>query len=336
MERRVICVVTNLRIQVAGENSLFSEGIGDEYKVEREMEKKIKILRTDNGGEYVSGDFKKFLESEGIQRHLTVEYTPQQNGVAERANRTLVEMARCMLMSSNLPESLWGEAINTAAYLRNRSPTKLLQCTPYEAWCGNKPSVHHLRIFGSKAIVLNKRPGKSKFAAKSYECFIVGYSPESKAYRLYDPATRQIIKSRDLKFLEDTYTANIGNDVNDYTIIESMMPEEANVTRKPTDIKILDENDDYDVVFDDAVGEVDDGASYVSDSSVANDDEVDGAADGAIGGAKDGADNKVDNAIQKTTPARRWDFRPRKKFNSLSVSNPSTVDEAMSRGDADL
>lgn len=76
---------------------------------ERETGKRIKVLRTDNGGEYLSADFSNFLEREGIRHQLTVQYTPQQNGVAERANRTIVEMARCMLIDSNLSESLWGK-----------------------------------------------------------------------------------------------------------------------------------------------------------------------------------------------------------------------------------
>ena len=93
----------------------------------------IKKLTTDNGKEYVSNQFAEFFRKEGIRRELSVEYTPQQNGVAERANRSLTEMARCMLLDAKLPKYLWAEAINTAAYIRNRCPTKLLlNKTPYE------------------------------------------------------------------------------------------------------------------------------------------------------------------------------------------------------------
>lgn len=197
-------------------------------QVECETSKKIKVLRTDNGSEYVNGDFDKFLKLYGIQRQLTVQYTPQQNGVAERANRTVVEMARCMLMDSELPESLWGEAVNTAVYLRNRSPTKILEYkTPYEVWCGNKPAVDHFKVFGCKAIMLDKRPGKSKFNAKGISSFMVGYSSESKAYRLYEPKTKKIHKCRDVKFLENI-DKNISKNSNDCTILDLEEPDVIN------------------------------------------------------------------------------------------------------------
>lgn len=162
-------------------------------KVELETGKRIKILRTDNGGEYLSSNFSNFLKSAGIKRQLTAPYTPQQNGVAERANRTVVEMARCMLLDASLPEFLWGEAVNTAVYLRNRSPTKALKNqTPLQAWSNIKPNVSHLRMFGCKAIMLEKRPYSGKFGAKGFQCVLVGYSSESKAYRLYDSTARKI------------------------------------------------------------------------------------------------------------------------------------------------
>ena len=90
-------------------------------KVESGTGQRIKKLRTDNEKEYLSNDFNKLLKEDGVSRQLTVEYTPQQNGVAERANRTLVEMARCIMLEADLPESLWAEAVNTATFLRNRS-----------------------------------------------------------------------------------------------------------------------------------------------------------------------------------------------------------------------
>lgn len=104
-------------------------------RVENQTGQRIKKLRTDNGREYLSKDFDNFLKEEGIQRQLSVEYTPQQNGVAERANRTLVEMARCLMLQVNLPDSLWAEAVNTGTYLRNRCATKCLdRITPFEVW----------------------------------------------------------------------------------------------------------------------------------------------------------------------------------------------------------
>jgi len=98
-------------------------------RVEKETGHHIKKLRTDNAGEYKSREFTNFLREEGISRQLSVEYTPQQNGVAERANRTLVEMSRCLLLQANLLKSLWGEMINTSTFIRNRCPSRNLNDT---------------------------------------------------------------------------------------------------------------------------------------------------------------------------------------------------------------
>lgn len=141
----------------------------------------------------------------GIQRQLTVPYTPQQNGVAERANRTLVEMARCMLVHSKLDESFWAEALATAVYLRNMAATKtLVNKTPYEEYTGKKPTAKHLKTFGSLAITLDKTQSK-KFQPKGRELIMVGYSNTSKAYRLMDPVTHKVIISRDVVFMENTF-----------------------------------------------------------------------------------------------------------------------------------
>jgi len=125
-------------------------------RIRRESGHNIKILRTNNAKEYTSTEFNKLLESEGIKHELTV-HTPQQNGVADRANRTLVEMARCMLLQSKLPNSLWAEAINTANFIRNRCPTKALNNeTPFEMWNDRKSYVGFMRTFGCKTVTLIK------------------------------------------------------------------------------------------------------------------------------------------------------------------------------------
>ena len=121
---------------------------------ERFTGQKLKAIRTDNGGEFTSTEFEAHLRAEGVKHELTIPKNPEQNGVAERMNRTLVETVRSMLSCANLPHKFWGEALSTAAYLRNRSPTKVVKgMTPYEAWTGEKPKVDHLRIFGCQAFV---------------------------------------------------------------------------------------------------------------------------------------------------------------------------------------
>lgn len=164
--------------------------------------RKIKFLQSDNGSEYCNKNFDEFLSQCGIKRRLTVPHTPQQNGIAERKNRTLLETARCMLLQSKLAPSFWGEAVLTANYIRNRCPSRALQNqSAFKLWTGKHPSVKHLRIFGSLAFALDKDPQKDKFDTRSKECIFLGYSTESKAYRLWSIEEQKVIVSRDVKFL---------------------------------------------------------------------------------------------------------------------------------------
>jgi transposase InsO family protein len=171
--------------------------------VENQCGKKIKCLRNDNGGEYTSHLFTKFLKDNGIRHQKTVPYTPQQNGVAERANRTIVEKARCMLYGAELHRELWAEAVSTAVYLKNISPTRALSDkTPFEAWTGTKPSIEHLKAFGCKAHAHIPSNQRSKFDSKSVELIFVGYPPDSKGYKLLNPSTKSVKIYRDVVFDE--------------------------------------------------------------------------------------------------------------------------------------
>ncbi|KAK2370871.1 putative mitochondrial protein [Trifolium repens] len=166
--------------------------------VERQCGNHLKILRTDGGGEYNSNDFKLFCEEKGIIHEVTAPYTPQHNGLAERRNRTLLNMARCMLKSKELPKKLWGEAVNTAAYVLNRCPTKRLKdSTPEELWTGHKPSVKHLRIFGSLCFRHIPDEKRKKLDDKSEQLILVGYDATG-AYKMYNPKNQKIIISRDV------------------------------------------------------------------------------------------------------------------------------------------
>ena len=119
-----------------------------EYKAETEKQLgvHIKQLRSNRGGEYLSGEFKFYLTQEGIVSQLSAPGTPQQNGVAERRNRTLLDMVRSMLSYSSLPISFWGYALQIATYLLNLIPSKSVSKTPTELWNGRKPSLNHIRI----------------------------------------------------------------------------------------------------------------------------------------------------------------------------------------------
>jgi hypothetical protein len=170
---------------------------------EKQTGKRIKILRSDNGGEYTSAAFDRYLKDRGIQHQKTVPYTPEQNGVAERANRTIVERARCMILEQDMDKEFWAEAISTSTYLKNRSPTRALSNqTPEEAWSGKKPTLAYLRPFGCKAYAHVPIQKRSKLDTKTVECIMMGYSTESKAYRVFDPIRRTILITRDVVFDE--------------------------------------------------------------------------------------------------------------------------------------
>lgn len=172
--------------------------------VEVEKEKKLKAFRTDRGGEFTSTAFKDMCEAEGVKRFLTAPYSPQQNGVVERRNQTILEMVRSMMKSKKMPGKYWGEAVQTAVYILNRAPTKSVEgMTPYEAWHGRVPKVHHLRVFGCLAHIKDVTPHLPKLADRSKQAVLLGYEEGSKAYRLYDPSKKKIIVSRDVIFEEE-------------------------------------------------------------------------------------------------------------------------------------
>lgn len=165
--------------------------------------RKIKALQSDNGKEYCNKEFDQCLEQNGIARRLSTPHTPQQNGVAERKNRMLIEMARCIMRQTNVPPVFWAEAVNTACYVRNRCTTTALNGQlPYKLWKGKTLTVTYFQIFGSEAFVLNKNPQKGKLDSRSEEGIFMGYSNESKAYRVWLPKSRKL--SRDVKFINES------------------------------------------------------------------------------------------------------------------------------------
>ncbi|KAK2979848.1 hypothetical protein RJ640_000735 [Escallonia rubra] len=155
--------------------------------VEKHSGYKIKAMRSDRGGEFISKEFKAFCEENGIRRPLTIPYSPQQNGVVERKNRSIVNMTRSMLKSKNLPNEFWAETVDCAVYSSNRCPTRSVwNQTPQEAWTGYKPSVSHLKVFGSIAYVHVPDQQRKKLDDKSEKFIFIGYSQESKGHKLYN------------------------------------------------------------------------------------------------------------------------------------------------------
>lgn len=173
-------------------------------RVENETEKSIKTLRTDRGGEYCSKEFESFCVENGIRRELTAAFTPQQNGVSERKNRTVLNVVRSLLTKGNVPKTFWPEAVNWAVHVLNRSPTFAVRnMTPEEAFNGRKPSVDHFRVFGCIAYAHVPDEKRKKLDDKSEKCIFMGVSENSKAYKLFNPLTNKIVISRDVVFDEE-------------------------------------------------------------------------------------------------------------------------------------
>jgi len=172
-------------------------------EAENSLGHKVKTVRSDRGGEFLAGAFREICEQAGIKRQFTAPYSPQQNGVVERRNRTVMEMSRALLKSMRVPGRLWGEAVRHSVHLLNRLPTKAMGYrTPFEAWSGRRPQLGHLKVFGCTAHVRTASPHLKKLDDRSNPMVYLGVEDGSKAHRLFNPQTKRIIVSRDVVFEE--------------------------------------------------------------------------------------------------------------------------------------
>lgn len=179
-----------------------------QYKAwaENKLQAKIGILRDDKGGEYSSTEFDQFLRDNGTERERTIKDTPQQNGIAERLNRTIDEGITSMLSQSRLPRSLWADAARTLIYIHNRSPSNTRGFkTPYELWSGNPPSVSHLRAWGCLAYVHIQKSDRPVLSPHAKPYIFIGYSTEQKGYIFYDSTTSRVTVSDSAAFFEDKF-----------------------------------------------------------------------------------------------------------------------------------
>ncbi|GJX49302.1 zinc finger, CCHC-type containing protein [Tanacetum coccineum] len=182
------------------------------YKQEVELQRQdlIKVLHTDRGGEYYDP---VYFQSIGIIHQTTAPYTPQQNGVVERKNRTLKEMVNSMLSCSGLSEGFWGEAMLTACYILNRTPNKNSKQTPYEIWTKKVSNLIYLRVWGCRAVVRLTEPKMRILGEKGIDCIFIGYAEHSKCYRFYViesndyVSVNSIIESRYAIFDEERFTS---------------------------------------------------------------------------------------------------------------------------------
>ena len=181
---------------------------------ETQTSTKMRALHSDRGGEYISSKVKEILNERGIEHHLTMPGSPQQNGKAERFNRTILDKAMSMLHTSGLSSGFWEYAISAAVHIYNRSPSRTLQWhTPLETWSnGHVPDVSYLRIFGCKGYMHVPADKRRKLDAKAIEVTFIGYEPGSKGYRLWDKHTRSVHLSRDVTFDESSFPSRSGDE----------------------------------------------------------------------------------------------------------------------------
>ncbi|KAJ9552400.1 hypothetical protein OSB04_016445 [Centaurea solstitialis] len=178
--------------------------------------RRVKKLRSYNGTEFCNAKLQSFLEDVGISHNFSAVRTPQQNGVVERKNRTLVEAARSMMAHSSVPQSFWAEAVSTACYTQNRTLiVKQTGKTAYEMVEQRKPNIDYFRVFGCKCYVLNDRDDLGMFEPKSDESIFIEYSHNSKAYRVFNKRTRTILESSNVDFSEtETYSVASPSNIN--------------------------------------------------------------------------------------------------------------------------
>lgn len=178
--------------------------------IERQFGVKPKVIQVDNAKELISKEVKGWLKEKGIELQTTAPYAHSSNGVAERFNRTLIELTRAMLIARGLPSFLWETAIEYAAYIRNMVLMRALEGkTPEEAWTKTKPNVSHLKEFGCDVWILTEGQNLSKLEPKSKKFIFVGYLDGPKAVKYYDPRLRQIRVSRNFIFAEPSKAVDI-------------------------------------------------------------------------------------------------------------------------------
>lgn len=311
--------------------------------VENQTGRKIKVFRTDNGTEYCSNEFTKFCKANGIQHQLTNAYTPQQNGVAERMNRSLVEKAKCMLFDADLPKSYWAEATNMAAYIINRSVCNSHDKTPDEIFYGKKVNVADLRIFGSPIMVHVPKEKRKKWDHKSNKLIFVGYDGDTKGYRCIDKATRKLTISRDVIFHENTTPTKrfaIEDDEDNATNVSegSVQVKEDDATNAPDCDQVRDDDDKEQAAEKPTIelnSETDESTEFMSGTS--NDESITEVAE------KDDPDYEPDETIKEvghpnvTTRSKGRNFLNPFSFTNYFafITEPTTVNEALNAKDSE-
>ncbi|KAI3516445.1 hypothetical protein L1887_15360 [Cichorium endivia] len=216
--------------------------------IQVQFEKKIKRMRCDNGGEFTSNEMQDFYTKEGIVLETTCPHTPQQNGVVERKHRHLLETARALRFEANLPIRFWGECVLAATHLINRLPSDVIENkTPYEILYDQTPDYNHLKVFGCLAYYRSTETKGDKFEVRGRPGVFLGYPPNTKGYKIYDPQHNKIIVSRDVKFVEDVFPfSKVDNleEENDIFVIPTEWEHEVEVEQRTTEDHSIEEEAD--------------------------------------------------------------------------------------------
>ncbi|KAL4383727.1 hypothetical protein GQ457_15G024680 [Hibiscus cannabinus] len=219
-------------------------------KVERQTGRKLKCVRSDNGGGEYRGPFEKYCKSYGIRFEKTPPKTPQLNGVAERMNKTIEERVRSMLSNAQLSKSFWGEAVKTATKIVNHSPSSALDGEiPEQVWRGKNVSYEHFKVFGCRAFVHIPKDERSKLDAKKKQCIYLDTPQDEFGHRLWDPVNKRIVRSWDVVFLEDHTIEDTKQSVSPVSkaitqIIQDPMPVIRHETIEEQNAENQDENND--------------------------------------------------------------------------------------------
>jgi hypothetical protein len=171
-------------------------------RAQREYNSQIVKIQSDNGSEFKNMNIEDWCDKEGVKHEFSATYTPQQNGVVERKNKTLITLARAMLDDYDTPERFWAEAINMTYHATNRVYLhQLLEKTPYELLVGRKPNISYFRVFSCKCFIYKKKR-LDKFESKYDEGFFLGYASNSKSYRVFNKTSGQVEETCDAEFDE--------------------------------------------------------------------------------------------------------------------------------------
>lgn len=212
--------------------------------------KNVKVLRTDGAKEFIAKEVEDYLSLNGIQHQLSVRYSPQQNGVAERMNRTIMETVRCMLHDANMTDEFWGEAVSTAVYLINRRPNSSIEFKiPEEIWSGKPIDFSKIKIFGCYCYVHVPKELRNKLESKTRKCIFLGYPENQKAFKVWDEAEGKLIVTRDVVFNDDI--------VDNYTDSANLSEHQNTIVKPPSSMLELNNRQDKNIWLKAAQQEMD-------------------------------------------------------------------------------